>query len=164
MSRFDHAISVITTRVYDEAPPIDRLLHSMAGAAFLFGLEMHFGDEDHLPELLEHDSHHEAIAGLDPIIDAFLMRFVSEECQAAIESEASSEELPRIDSCIALVVTSYMDHHARERALEELEQDRLNHAVAVTTWSLRTSLRLVVHDEELARVYWIEACATRTGR
>ena len=164
MSRFDHAISLITTRVYDEGPRIDRLLHSMAGAAFLFGLEMHFGAEDHLGDLLEHDAPHQAVAGLDPIIDGFLDRFVSEECQSAIESEASNEELARIDSCIALVVTSYMDHHARDRSVSELEEDRLHHAVAMTTWSLRTSLRLALRDEELARVYWVEACSTRTGR
>lgn len=155
---------MITRRVYDEAPAIDRLMHSMAGAAFLFGLEMHFGDEDLLPDLLEHDATHEAVEGLDPAIDAFLVRFVSEECQAAIESEATCEQLPRIDSCIALVVTSYMDHHAGDRTSEQLEADRLHHAVGVTTWSLRTSLRLVMHDEELARVFWIEACETRAGR
>tara|TARA_B100001059_G_scaffold219994_1_gene241586 strand:+ start:1945 stop:2439 length:495 start_codon:yes stop_codon:yes gene_type:complete len=164
MTRFDHAITIITSRVYDESPSIDRLMHSMAGAAFLFGLEMHFGDEDLLPDLLEHDTAHEAVEGLDPMIDAFLAKFVSEECQIAIESEATCEGLPRIDSCVALVVTSYVDHHARGRTAEELEGDRLHHAVGVTTWSLRTSLRLAIHDEELARVFWIEACETRAGR
>ena len=161
MSRFDTAISIITSRVYDEEPPVERLLHSMAGAAFLFGLEMHFGDQDHLEELLEADAAHEAVAGLDPTIDAFLLRFVSEECQSALAAEADLEQLPRIDSCIALVDSSYLDHHECEHGADRLEADRLHHAVAVTTWSLRTSLRLAVHDEELARVFWTEACATR---
>jgi hypothetical protein len=62
------------------------------------------------------------------------------------------------------LVTSYMDHHARDCTVEELEQERLHHSVAITTWALRTSLLLVVRDEELARVYWVEACSTRSGR
>ena len=161
MTRFDNAISIITRRVYDEVPPIERLLHSMAGAAFLFGLEMHFGDQDHLEEMLEADARHQAVAGLDPTIDLFLDRFVSEECQTVLAAEANREQLPRIDGCIAMVVTSYLDHHAHQPNARGLEADRLHHAVAVTTWSLRTSLRLAVHDEELARVFWAEACTTR---
>ena len=164
MSSFDEAITIITRRVYDEGPGIEQLMHSMAGAAFLFGLEFHFGSDDAHGDQLEPDSEHEAITGLDPLIDEFLERFITEECQDAISEEAANEELSRIDSCIAIVVTSYIAHHAKDIDVVELEADRLNHAVAITTWTLRLSLRLVLRDEELARVYWDEACLARPDR
>jgi len=153
--RFDEAIALITEYAYDENSPASELLPRVAWKAFTFGLDAYFSDAANSLEVPGGSQ----MAELEARIALFHDTFLGTECQDVLAETACRGNVTKVAAAVQLHVSRYL--FDTDTRLEQVDESRMTHSIALATFCLCSSIRLSYQDDDLAGIYWKEVAATR---
>ena len=152
---FEEAIILIQDHGYDEHSPSTELLSRLAWKSFGFGLDLGLGSDapaipfPSTPEMTE----------VRQRLEDFHEIFLAASCQEALTETARTGNVTKLGAAVHLHVTRYLDDHGI--GWTDVDEHRVTHAVALSTFCLCSSLQMIQRDRPLAEVYWHEACRAR---